>query len=149
MTTESKPLSHSDISGSEFTKEMLDGDPTYGINFDRVQWDNKIDCYVIVELLLCEEAQTVTPYSSHPNRYFFKNSQKFISLWELTNKIDGILYLVNYAKKGTKHEDEVLLMRVKNVSIENASHPVITENTKMTREEYSKWFRTLNNRGKK
>ena len=34
----SKPLEISDISGFEFSKEMLKGDPTFGINFDRIQY---------------------------------------------------------------------------------------------------------------
>ena len=32
----SKPLDTEDSSGFEFVKEMLAGDATYGINFDRI-----------------------------------------------------------------------------------------------------------------
>jgi len=95
----SKPLGIDDISGFEFVKEILHGDPTYAINFDRIQWDNKYNQYVIVEFLLCEEAQSVSPFTSHPNRYFLKNKHKFISLWEMSKQFNARLYLVNYAKK--------------------------------------------------
>ncbi len=37
----SKPLGRPDISGFIFDKEMLAGDETNAINFDRIQWDNK------------------------------------------------------------------------------------------------------------
>lgn len=146
---DSKALEKDDISGFEFTKEMLCGDYTYGINFDRIQWDSKHNKYVIVELLLCEEGQKVTPYSSHPNKYFFKNSQKFISLWEMSQHMKALLYLVNYAKKGTKYEDEVLFMNVINVDKNNKTEPVKTKNLRMTRKSFSDRFRQMNKRGKR
>ncbi len=153
----SKALENSDQSGFDFVQEMLDGDETYGINFDRVQWDNKIGKYIIIELLLCEETQKVTPYSSHPNRYFHSrpekgikgNAQKFISLWELSQCMNANLYLVNYAKKGTKFENEILLMWVKSVDKYNIETPVKTKDEKMTRVEFSKRFREINLRGKR
>ena len=46
----SKTLAGSDISGDSFAAEMLNGDATYGINFDRIQWHNARGKYVIVEL---------------------------------------------------------------------------------------------------
>jgi hypothetical protein len=155
--TDSKPIETSDVSGSEFTIEMLNGDPTYGINFDRVQWDNKNKNYIVFENLLCSEDQFprgITPYTSHPNRYFHPrygkpgNAQKFISLWEISKKLEAKLYLVNYSKKGTKYENEVLLMEVQNVDPKDMASPVKTIDKKMTRKEYSKWFREMNQRGK-
>ena len=145
----SKPLGIDDISGFEFVKEILHGDPTYAINFDRIQWDNKYNQYVIVEFLLCDEAQSVSPFTSHPNRYFLKNKHKFISLWEISQQLNARLYLVNYAKNGTKYEDEVLFMFVKNVDENNASNFVETEDYRMSRELFSKKFRAMNRRGVK
>jgi len=146
----SKPLKHDDTSAFEFVQEMLKGDPTCAINFDRIQWDNKEKRYVIVEFLLCDEKQFsrgITPYTSHPNRYFHKNAQKFISLWKLAQHIDAKLYLVNYAKRGTEYEDQVLLMEVTSVNEDGKKEPVKTINTEMTREKFSDWFRNLNSRG--
>ena len=143
----SKPLGIDDVSGFDFVKEMLDGDPTYAINFDRIQWDSKYNQYVIVEFLLCEEAQSVNPHTSHPNRYFLKNRHKFISLWKITQKLNARLYLVNYAKKGTTHEDKVRFMLVKNVDENNAPNFVETEDYEMTRKRFAKKFREMNLRG--
>jgi hypothetical protein len=145
----SKSLEHSDQSGFEFTKELLSNDPTYAINFDRIQWDNTINKYVIVEHLLCDERQFergITPFTSHPNKYFRFNKHKFISLWAMAQKIGAVLYCVNYSKKGTSYENEVLLLEVTNVD-ENSVLPVITINTKFTRDEFATWFRKLNKRG--
>jgi len=147
--TPSKRLGIEDTSAFEFVKEMLQGDPTYGINFDRIQWDSEEERYVIVEFLLCDEQQFsrgITPYTSHPNRYFRQNAQKFISLWRLTQKLEAKLYLVNYSKRGTEFENEVLLMEVLNVN-ERESAPVKTKDKKFTRKEFFKWFRELNLRG--
>ena len=78
--TPSKSLGHDDSSGFEFVQEILQGDPTYAINFDRVQ-KHPQQGYIIFEYLRCHESQAVNPYTSHPNRYFNKNKFKFISLF--------------------------------------------------------------------
>lgn len=146
----SKPLGTEDASAFEFVKEMLAGDATYGINFDRIQWDSKHNCYAIVEFLLCDEKQFVnhiTPFTSHPNRYFHKNARKFISLWKLAQKLGANLFLVNYSRKGTKHEDEVLLMKVLDVN-EDREPPIKTRDKRLSRREFSDWFREFNARGK-
>jgi len=149
MPLKSKPLEHEDISAFEFVKEMLSGDPTCAINFDRIQWDPVENAYIIFEFLLCDEKQFhrgISPYTSHPNRYFHKNSMKFISLWKLAKHIGAKLYLINYAKKGTEYEDEILFMEVEEIN-ENAEPPVKTKNERLTRAEFSKKFREINARG--
>ncbi|MFX0010429.1 MAG: hypothetical protein ACFE9R_08955 [Candidatus Hermodarchaeota archaeon] len=151
MTRYSKPLGSEDKSAANFVIEILKGDPTYGINFDRIQWDSEDERYVIVEFLLCDEKQFsrgVTPYRSHPNRYFHLNAQKFISLWKIAQSLNAKLYLVNYSKKGTKYEDQVLLMEVTDVDEEDDKGPVKTNKTRFNREEFSSWFRELNRRGR-
>jgi len=147
----SKELSKTDAGGESFVIEMLAGDQTFGINFDRIQWDNKIERYVILEYLFCHPSQfnkNITPFTSHPNRYFHMNSQKFISLWRLAGKIEAELFLINYTSKNEKYENEVLLMKVELIDSTNSECPVKTIDTKMTREEFSKWLRELNSRGK-
>ena len=144
--TFSKSLSQDDSSGFEFAQEMLKGDATYAINFDRVQ-KHPEDGYIIFEYLRCHESQTVTPYTSHPNKYFFKNKFKFISLFQIAKDLGATLYLVNYAKKGTRHEDLIKVMKVINVDENNRINPVETEDCNTTREEFSDWFRELNKEG--
>ena len=146
--SESKALSQDDSSGFAFAQQMLKGDPTYAINFDRIQ-KHPEKGYIIFEYLLCEEEQEVNPHTSHPNRYFRKNAQKFISLNEVAKDLGATLYLVNYAKKGTKHEDKIRLMEVKDVDAKNKENPVDTKNWEMNREGFSTRFRNLNKECKK
>lgn len=152
MNDFSKPLGKSDESAFEFVKEMLDGDSTFGINFDRIQWDSEEENWVIIEYLRCHEKQFsrgITPYSSHPNRYFNKNARKFLSLWILKCSLNAKLYLVNYSKKSDNPiTDQVKLMEVLNVNEDGPNH-VKTVDQKMKREEFSKWLRMMNQRGKR
>ncbi|MBT3940908.1 hypothetical protein HOF46_02655 [Candidatus Woesearchaeota archaeon] len=136
----SKPLMNADSSGFEFAKEMLDGDSTAGINFDRLQ-KHPISGYIIFEYLLCDEKQFVSPHTSHPKRYWYKNKRKFISLWNVAKDLNATLYLVNYAKKGTMHEDKVLLIEVKALDETGIQKEIVK---KMTRDEFKKFFRELN-----
>lgn len=139
----SKPLVHDDSSGFHFAQEMLDGDITAAINFDRIQKHPKLG-YIIFEYLLCEERQfsrNIHPYTSHPSRYWHLNSRKFISLWEVAKDLKATLYLVNYSKKGTRYEDEILLIKVIDLDSNGIKKE---EKEKYTREEFKKWFRQLN-----
>ena len=98
----SKPLLSSDDSADEFVRECLKGDPTYGINFDRIQTNSQTGKYLILEYLLCDEKQfknKVTPFTSHPNRYFHLNKRRFLTLWKLSKKLNADLILINYSKK--------------------------------------------------
>lgn len=136
----SKELGHNDDSGFEFAKEMLAGDPTAAINFDRLQKHPRHG-YIIFEYLLCDEAQKVTPFTSHPRRYWYKNKRKFLALWRIALDLNATLYLVNYAKAGTLHQDEVLLIKVLEM---NDTGIIKEEKLKMTRKEFSDFFRKLN-----
>jgi len=140
----SKELGHDDESGFLFAKEMLSGDVTAAVNFDRFMRHPE-DGFIIMEYLLCEEEQMVkhgtTPYTSHPNRYWNLNKRKFLSLWRAALDLKGTLYLVNYAKEGTVCEDQILLIKVKGMN-ENG---IYDEETKQfTRETFKVWFRALN-----
>ncbi len=141
LMSTSKPLGHDDESGFSFVRELLQGDPTYAINFDRLQQHPKLG-YLIFEFLLCEEAQVVTPNTSHPNKYWHKNSRKFISLWQATRDLNATLYLVNYAKSGTKHENKVTAIKV--LEIDSAKGITSEQKKDFTRSEFADWFRKLN-----
>lgn len=144
MPEESKALGHDDESGFLFAKEMLAGDVTAAVNFDRFM-RHPDEGFIIMEYLLCEEEQmelhNTTPHTSHPNRYWHKNRRKFLSLWRAALDLRGTLYLVNYAKKGTRYEDQILLIKVKSMS-ENGIYD--DECTKFTRSGFQDWFRKLN-----
>ena len=146
----SKPLLSNDDSADEFVRECLKGDPTYGINFDRIQTNSQTGKYLILEYLLCDEKQfknKVTPFTSHPNRYFHLNKRKFLTLWELSKKLNADLILINYSKKNTDYEDQILLMEVINIQ-DKIENPVSTKNIEMTRNEFSNWLRKINLYGK-
>ena len=137
----SKPLGKEDESGFSFVKEMLQGDSTFAINFDRLQKHPKRG-YIIFEFLLCEETQIVNPHTSHPNRYWHKNKRKFISLFNVAQDLKATLYLVNYAKQGTEHEDKIKVIKVGNI---DEAKGITTEETRdWTRKKFSDWFRKLN-----
>ncbi len=137
----SKPLGMEDESGFSFVKEILKGDATYAINFDRLQ-KHPVQGYVIFEFLLCEESQTVNPFTSHPNRYWNKNAQKFIALFRVAGDLKAVLYLVNYAKAGTKHEDKVRVIKVLDIDeVKGITHE---ESREFTRKGFSDWFRNKN-----
>lgn len=138
--SKSKALGSDDVSGFDFVKEILKGDPTCAVNFDRLQKHPKRG-YIIFEFLLCEEAQSVNPHTSHPRRYWNKNSQKFISLYSVSQDLDAELFLVNYAKKGTKHDDKIKVIKV--LDLDNTG--ILKEKIWDTnRSEFEKWFRKLN-----
>lgn len=140
MSDESKELENYDQSGFEFTKELLSGDTTGAVNFDRIQ-KHPEKGYLIFEYLLCEETQYVTPYTSHPNRYWHRNQRKFLSLWRMALEFGATLILVNYAKKGTRHEDKIKTIEVTGVTC----HGLTGLERKWAREEFKAWFRKLNN----
>ena len=137
----SKPLGIEDKSGFAFVKEILKGDSTFAINFDRLQKHPQRG-YIIFEFLLCEEKQLVNPHTSHPNRYWHKNSQKFISLFKVSQALKATLYLVNYAKTGTKHADKIKVMKI--ISVDDKNGITQEESNNSTRMEFSEWFRKLN-----
>jgi hypothetical protein len=138
---ESKPLTHNDTSGFELVKDLLQGDATFAINFDRLQKHPKYG-YIIFEFLQCGASQTVTPYTSHPNKYWNKNKQKFIALFEVAQKLNANLYLVNYAKPDTLHADKIKLIHVKAI---DPIKGITEEQTKeYTKTAFSEWFRKLN-----
>ena len=147
--TKSKALNNDDSSAFDFVKECLKGDKTSGINFDRLQYDFKNSRYVIIEYLLCDvkqDSRNINPHTSHPNRYFKKNSMKFISLWDVAQKLEARLYLINYAKAESKHSDKVKIMIVNNVD-GNKIPPVETIDYDVTRGQFSIWLRKLNSMG--
>ncbi len=138
----SKLLEHDDTSGFEFVKRTLGNNVTAAVNFDRLQKD-PINGYIIFEFLKCEENQTVTPYSSHPNRYWYKNASKFLSLWRAKQDFNATLYLVNYAENNTKYADQVLVIEVEDMDENGITKEI---QTKHSMKSFSEWFVELNNR---
>lgn len=119
-----------DNTAFSLSKSLLNSDVTNGVNFDKILFDDKKQKCFILEYLLCEEIQKVSPYSSHPNKYFYKNSQKFVTLFNISRILNSELFLLNYAKPFTKHAKQMLLMKVLDVK-KSGKEPVKTENYKL------------------
>ena len=132
MNQQSKPISKTDEDAKKLIIESLDGNVTGGFDIDSIYLI--ANRYVVLEFLKCD---SVRPYNSHPNRYWFKNSQKFISLWQITKKLEGSLFLINY-------EDSREQFKVIEV-IKLTRDGIIKENTwKLTFDEFKNWFQKLN-----
>ena len=111
----SKKLAKEDATEVLFVQEALGDDPTYGVNVERLL--NHPDMgYVAFEFLKMGGPFTNPPYKwrdrldiheSHPNRYWHRNGRKFVSLWQLTRALDGVLFLVNYSIAEAETEDDV------------------------------------------
>lgn len=131
-------MGHSDGSGFQFQQEMLNGSPSAAINFDCLLYHPIYGATIIELLQVSPEAQErgVTPYTSHPNRYWHKNKLKFISLWNYTQDCHGLLLCVNYAPTGTKYENLVGVLRVTNAT--DAGYE--TRLTECDRKYFSKWY---------
>ena len=62
-------------------------------------------------------------------------------MWRVAIELNATLYLVNYAKRGTKSENEILLIKVKEMDENGIKNEDVS---KMTREEFKSFFRKLN-----
>ena len=99
----SKSIGKTDDSAKEFVIGLLGTEVTRGFDIDSIYYihstkdKEKPRYWCVIEMLKCD---TVDPFSSNPNRYFF-NWKKFASLWSVAKKLEGRLYLVNYSLKET------------------------------------------------
>lgn len=90
----------------DFYYNLGQKEPTASFNVDLIHYTNSK--HVLIELLKCESTQkTITPHSSHPNRYMKKNYQKFLSIYNLAKMLDADVILVNYAEARTSYQDYV------------------------------------------
>lgn len=88
---DSKPILKTDDSAKQLIIETLEGSETGGFDLDSVYCIR--GHYCVLEFLKCD---SVRPNNSHPNYYWFRNKQKFISLWDISQKLEAALFLVNY-----------------------------------------------------
>ena len=138
----SKPLRNPDISAFELHKRIFQDQPTAAINFDALFFHPKKG-YFVVEYLLCDEHQTVTPWTSHPNRYWHKNWRKFVALYNAAKKLGGQLLLVNYAKENTAHSDEIKAILVEECDPVNGITK--SQECNMTFAQFQQYYQNFNN----
>tara|TARA_Y100000389_G_C17012910_1_gene295063 strand:+ start:43 stop:456 length:414 start_codon:yes stop_codon:yes gene_type:complete len=128
----SKPIKKADDDAKELIIELLAGKNTGGFDLDSIYIIE--DRYFVIEFLKCE---TVRPHKSHPNRYWFKNSQKFLSLWKITQKLEGRLFLLNYEET----REQFLLIEVLNLDNLGIKKEIKKE---LNFQQIQSWFQDLN-----
>ncbi len=137
MGENSKPIGKGDDDAKSLIIESLENEFTGGFDLDSVYLIN--GKYHVLEFLKCE---TVRPNKSHPNRYWFKNKQKFISLWDITKKLDGELYLVNYEDS----REQFKIIKVIEINSNGISNEVSRE---WNFDQFKSWFKGLNRKSLK
>lgn len=132
----SKPISKTDDASKQVIIELLKGNVTGGFDIDSIYYISG-EGWVVMEFLKCD---TVRPFDSHPNRYWFKNKQKFLSLWKVAQTLGGKLLLVNYEDS----REQFLLLEVQKTTEDK----IWTKDSKMNFEEFSKYFIEINNKAR-
>lgn len=138
---ESKSLGNEDKSGFLFCQELLDGGLNYGFNFDRLCYDYEAGKFIVFEFLKVDQWQTVTPWESHPVRYWHKNWRKFVAIWRGVQKLEADFYCVNYAEAGTPFADQVRVLQIFSM---NKSGIKKWSDWKCSRGEFTEFFRQIN-----
>lgn len=133
------------------------GDPSYANNFDRIQFDNIQNRWIIFEYSKCDPEQFergITPWTSHPDRYWHKCANKFRLLWRLVQELNAIFYIVNYTDPDNQFGHQIRLIRVENViadgiADENGKKRYVIGQTKEWHfGQFSDWFRKRNAAGR-
>lgn len=96
--------------------------------------------FVVIEFLRCV---TVRPFNSHPNRYWdyvpdkIGNKNKFIALWNIAQKTNSKLILINYEDQ----REQFKIIEVKGLSDSRKIYDEII--TTMNFDEFKQWFNEL------
>ena len=135
---DSKKISKADDDAKKLIIEVMGDELTGGFDIDSI-YKMPDGTWLVMEFLKCD---TVRPFDSHPNRYWFKNSQKFISLWSITQELKGELVLVNYEDS----REQFLIIKVKN--IDNNKGIIDEEKIKMNFNEFKDYFISLNRKSR-
>ncbi len=131
-----KVIEKVDDGGKALIKDLLGDNPTRGFDLDSVYCIN--NQYYVIELLFCDVTKNPWPRDSHPSRYFIDDKRKFLSLWEITKRLDGRLILINYEATHSEYK----LMEVSQcteVGIQTKDDLVVNK------EGMIRWFQALNN----
>ena len=138
VNSNSKKISKIDEDAKKLIIEVMGLELTGGFDVDSI-YRMPDNSWLIIEFLKCD---TVRPFDSHPNRYWFKNSQKFISLWQLKNDLNGQLVLINYEDS----REQFLIIEVKEI---DSIRGIISEvKTKMNFTEFKRYFINLNRKAR-
>ena len=120
--------------------ELLNWAKTWWFDLDSVYCVNWK--YFVIEFLKFESKfPWMTPFTSHPNKYWF-NKQKFISLWDITQKLNWKLFLINYETTDEwKIWDRFKLMEVVSINKEKWLKTIDTNKNLL---EMKQWWKVIN-----
>jgi hypothetical protein len=136
MTDFSKPIGKADDDSIKVIKEALEGKDTHGINIDSIFFNNT-EGWVVIEFLKCV---TERPHKSHPNRYWNKCWRKVVTLWTITQKLEGQFYWITY--EDSREQFSILHF----IGINASEHGGITKETRTDTDfnGFKKWYNALN-----
>ena len=145
MTPTSKPLRKPETSVQRLIKAIMGEQPTYAIDVEMIMKTGT--GWVMIEFLKCD-SRWVTPATSHPRRYWWKNWRKFLRLWEIAVELDAQLILVNYEERTQGIYGRYRIMDVDTRVRPTETLPVRTRDIEAdcTREEFAQWLSELNSR---
>lgn len=141
----SKTLKTTDDSSARLIKNILAGENGYGIDIEIIFKTNRLG-WAIIEFLKCE-SKYVTPTTSHPSRYWYKNWRKFVKLWEIANKISAKLFLVNYEELSSNKYGKFKIMEVDMQQRPSSRRPITTMDFQPNCdfETFQAWYMGINN----
>lgn len=130
-----------DDNGLEMVTKTLDGQSTYGFDFDLYETESQ----TVIEFLK-RNSDLVTNLTSHPIRYP-KNKGKFVSLWHAAQRLNPYapkLYCVNYSDD---EEEAISIIQVLDFDTGNNKKMVTSDiGYKLeNKNELIEWLNLLNN----
>ena len=151
-----KCLEKPDVSGWLFSKRIFGNDRIAGVNLDIISptysditiYKHPTKGRFFFELLKCDASQIVTPWTSHPNKYWNLpgRKNKFVALWNMIQDfkkdVNANLILINYADKDTEHEDKIGIIHVYTMDNNGIKDPLVADQWSF--QEFKTWMRNLN-----
>lgn len=133
----SKKIGKVDEAAKQLIIDTLADEVTRGFDIDSIFFTEK--GWVVIEFLKCDTAR---PHDSHPNRYWKRAFRKVMSMWELTQKLDGHFYWITYEVP----YDQFSVIEFLEVDVKDG---VQKENRYDTNfKGFQKWYQKVNNKAK-
>lgn len=151
--TKSKVLWKEDEGVKILLMKILGDNHTWWFDLDSiycVNWE-----YTVIEFLKCDNTPAKV---SHPKFYAWKNKQKWISLWNITQKLWWRLILLNYEMSEWEIWENFKLMLVESLDVEKIlalKHSerwedcIKTKDILLDFEWLKRWWLDLNNKALK
>lgn len=150
---DSKKISKVDEASKQFIIDVLEGNQTHGIDIECIYYNQK-KIWIVIEFCKCD---TLDPFSSHPNNYPF-NWRKFVTLFEISQKLGGELWIINYSLK-EQWRNNIRLLNIRGVDyalvnqlIKSQTQPrgyvgyLKYEDNRMSLTDFKSFFKDLNNK---